>query len=103
MEIKILKNKNFIYKVKENETLKDISNKFKILESKIMLDNCLTSKTVLNGDLLYIACQNSVLYVVKPLDNLEKIAKKLNVSVNEIIEKNNLQTNNLFIGQNLVV
>ena len=52
MEIKIIKNKNFIYKVKENETLLDISNKFKVLESKLMLDNSLTSKTLLKGDLL---------------------------------------------------
>lgn len=103
MEIKILKNKNFIYKVKENETLKDISNKFKVLESSLINDNNLTSKTLMKGDLLFIKSQNSLIYVVKPLDNLTKIAEKLKVSKESIIEKNNLKSTNLFIGQNLII
>ncbi len=103
MEIKIIKNKNFIYKVKENETLLDISNKFKVLESKLMLDNSLTSKTLLKGDLLYISTQNALIYVVKPLENINTIAKKLNVTKEQLIEKNNLKSTNLFIGQKLIV
>lgn len=103
MEIKIIKNKNFIYRVKEGETLLDISNKFKILESKLMEDNSLTSKTLLKGDLLYISCQNALIYVVKPLENLTTIANKLNVTKESIIEKNNLKSTNLFIGQKLVI
>ena len=103
MEIKVIKNKNFIYKVKNGETLQDISNKFKVLESTLMQENNLTSKTLLNGDLLYISCQNALIYIVKPLDNLDKISNKLNVTKEFLIEKNNLKSTKLFIGQKLIV
>lgn len=103
MEIKILKNKNFIYKVKAGESLTDVSNKFNILENQIISDNNLSSRNLLEGDLLFISNQNTQTYIVKPLDNLEKIAKKLNVTTSEIISKNSLKTNNLFIGQKLVI
>ena len=103
MEIKIIKNKNFIYKVKQNETLLDVSNKFKVLESELMNDNCLTNKTLLKGDLLYISSQNALIYVVKPLENLNIIARKLNVTKQQLVEKNHLKTENVFIGQKLIV
>lgn len=103
MEIKVIKNKNFVYKIKENETLKDVSNKFKILESKLIEDNALSSSELLMGDLLYISCENAHIYVVKPLDSLKKIANLFDVPVQSIIEKNNLKTNVLFIGQKLVI
>jgi len=102
MEIKVIKNKNFIYKVKNGETLNDISNKFKVIESKLIEDNNLVSKTLIEGDLLYISCQNALIYVVKPMDNLDKIARKLNVTKEFLIEKNNLKSSKLFIGQKLI-
>ena len=68
-----------------------------------MLDNSLTSKTLLKGDLLYISTQNALIYVVKPLENINTIAKKLNVTKEQLIEKNNLKSTNLFIGQKLIV
>lgn len=103
MEIKVIKNKNFIYKVKEGDTLLSVSNKFKILESTLIEDNCLQSSEILKGDLLYISCENAFIYVVKPLDNLKIIAQKYNVTPEYIQTKNNLKTNNLFIGQKLVI
>ncbi len=103
MEIKLIKNKNFLYVVKENETLKDVSNKFKILESKLIEDNCLSSSEILKGDVLYISCENAHIYVVKPLDNLTAIAQKFNTTVKNLEEKNNLKTKVLFIGQKLVI
>lgn len=103
MEIKVIKNKNFIYKVKKNDTLLSVSTKFKTLESKLIEDNCLQSNEIMEGDLLYISCENAYIYVVKPLDNLKSIAQKYNVSTSYIQEKNDLKTNNLFIGQKLVI
>ena len=102
MEIKILKNKNFIYKV-DNETLMDIVNKFKTNEAKIISDNKLTNKDIEKGDVLYIENENNLIYTVKPLDNLTKIAKKFNVSINYIKEKNNLINEHIFIGQILIL
>lgn len=103
MEIKILKNKAFLYKVRENETLLDVSNKFNILESQIINENNLSSKNLLAGDLLYISMQNTRIYVVKPLDTIESVASRLRVSKSEIIAKNKLKSTNLFIGQKLVI
>ncbi|MGN1208130.1 MAG: LysM peptidoglycan-binding domain-containing protein, partial [Christensenellales bacterium] len=96
-------NKNFLYKVKDGDTLKSISNKFKILERKLIEDNCLACEELMKGDVLYISCENAHIYVVKPLDNLNKIAKKYNVTSEYLIEKNALKTNVLFIGQKLVI
>lgn len=102
MEIKLVKNKDFIYRVEQNENLITIANKFKIPESRIVFENNLTSKELKQGDLLYISCENSHIYVVKPLDTIEKIANKFNVTKEFIIKKNNLKNNNLFIGQKLI-
>ena len=67
MEIKIIKNENFIYKVEEDETLLDICSKFKILESKIIKDNNLNNNVVKQGDLLYIEQVNNNIYFQKIL------------------------------------
>ena len=42
-------------------------------------------------------------YSVKPLDTLTSIAEKFGVVEEEILFKNNLKTNKLFVGQILVV
>lgn len=103
MEIKIVKNKNFLYKVKEGETLLSISNKFKILEKTLIEENHLASNQLLKGDCLFISCENAQIYVVQPLDNLNKLAQKFNVSPETIMQKNNLTSKTLFIGQKLVI
>ena len=103
MEIKLMKNKNFIYKVKKEETLTTIANKFKVLERDLIIDNNLSSTMLEEGDVLYISGENTLIYVVKPLENLETISKKLNVDKQVIIEKNKLKTKNLFIGQKLII
>lgn len=103
MEIKKVANKDFIYKVQEKETIKDICLKFKILENNLVRENNLTNKSLQAGDLLYISCENNLLHIVKPLETLQSIARKYNVSSEYIVKKNNLQNKNLFIGQKLVL
>jgi len=103
MDIKILKNKNFIYKAQENENLTNISNKFKINEAKLIHDNKLISKVIEKGDVLFIENENNIIYTVKPLDNLLKISQKFKVSISFIKEKNNLKSEHIFIGQILVL
>lgn len=103
MEIKLLKNKDFLYKVKRGDTLQKISNQFNTTESKLISDNCLNDKNIEEGDVLYIAEENLYTYVVKPLDTISIIANKFNVSNEYIIQKNNLINNKLFIGQILII
>lgn len=103
MEITLLKNKNFIYKVQKDETLQSIANKFKMTESKLIQDNCLSAKKLEEGDILCILEENTCVYTVKPLDTLKKIAKQFNVSENYIIKKNELNNSYVFIGQLLII
>ena len=44
--------------------------------------------------------QNSkITYIVKPMDNFEKVSKKLNISIEEL--KQIAKTKNLFVGQRI--
>lgn len=88
------------------ENIKDIcvlkNNVFKIL--KVVNDVLPTDKVLaVEGDFALVEVINSDLYVVKPLDTIEKIARKLNITANEIITKNDLKTTRLYIGQVLKV
>jgi len=103
MDIKILMNKNFLYKVKKDETLNDIATQFKTSETILINCNKLADNELEEGDILYIENENNFIYTVKPLDNLDKIAKKHNVSVDLIKSKNKLLTDNVFIGQVLII
>ena len=100
--MELIKNKDFIYRVKKGDSLQKISNKFNVMESKIIKDNNLTDKNIEEGDVLYIEEENSFTYIVKPLDTLVKIANKYNISVDYIIKKNQLENDKIFIGQILV-
>lgn len=53
------------------------------------------------GDVFLV--NNTEKYVVQPLDTMEKICEKLGIDESYIIEKNNLKTDKLFIGQILMV
>ena len=103
MDIKILKNKNFIYKVENNESLTTVANKFNMSSMKLLQDNLISEKHLEKGDILFIQSENFFIYTVKPLDNLQKIAKKFNTSVQEIKDKNKLSNEHIFIGQILIL
>ncbi len=50
-----------------------------------------------------VTTENCNTYIVKPLDTLEKISNLYNIDVNELVEKNALKSDKLFIGQVLKV
>jgi LysM repeat protein len=60
-------------------------------------------KNVEVGDKLIIKKFNVNYYVVKPLDNLNSIAKKFGLNEQELITKNKLQSNKVFIGQKIYI
>ena len=56
------------------------------------------------GMVLKIPVQSSeITYIVQPGDNLYSIAKKYNTTIDSIKNKNNLTSNNLSIGQILII
>lgn len=103
MNIKIVKNENFIYKVCKEENVKDIANKFKLSEGILIKENSLNSSILEEGDVIFVNSENKYFYTVKPLDTINHIAKKFNVTTIYIKEKNNLLSNHLFIGQILII
>ncbi|MBQ2640170.1 MAG: LysM peptidoglycan-binding domain-containing protein [Bacilli bacterium] len=109
------------YTVKRGDTLYSIAKNYGISVDTIIQDNALNSNTLSIGQVLKIRTgsgtgseiveecfgdsyvDNSTTYTVKKGDNLYSIAKKYNTSVSSIINKNNLKSTNLSIGQVLKI
>ncbi|MBQ6687269.1 MAG: LysM peptidoglycan-binding domain-containing protein [Bacilli bacterium] len=102
----------FTYTVKSGDTLYSIAQKYNTSVSKIKELNNLTANILSIGQTLKISDDNSnvpevesgeVVYTVKSGDNLYAIARKYNVTVDAIKKANNLSSNLLSVGQNLII
>ena len=96
------------YKVVAGDTLYSIANKLDTSVSELKKINNLTTNSLSIGQLLKIPTKivdigDTELYQVKSGDTLYSIANKYNISVNELKTLNNLDNNNLAIGQLLNV
>ena len=100
---------SFLYIVKSGDTLYSISRKYNVSVNEIKRVNNLTNNIIGVGEQLRIpinsngASDDYFEYVVKKNDTLYSIAKKFNMSVNELMRINNLETTALSIGQVLNV
>ncbi len=109
--LKIPKNEasNIIYVVKAGDTLYQIARNYGVTVDEIKKLNNLTSDILSIGQQLYIPEGTIVeetdyeVYQVKPGDTLYSIAKKYNITPEEIKEKNGLTTNLLTINQLLQI
>ena len=109
---------NYInYTVKRGDTLYSIAKAYNLLVDDIIKDNSLYSGTLTIGQNLKIRIKdsevlecfgedytppstvNTMQYTVKRGDSLYSIARQYNTTVNEIVNLNNLKSNNLSIGQ----
>ena len=99
------------YTVKPGDTLYGISKQFGVSMENIRRANNLENNSISVGKILEIPNSNNisfnnnddVVYIVKKGDNLYSIAKKYEVSVEDLISLNKLNSNNLYIGQSLVI
>lgn len=96
------------YKVVAGDTLYSIANKLDTSVSELKKINNLTSNSLSIGQTLKIPTKvvdigDTELYQVKAGDTLYSIAKKYNIGVNELKTINNLDNNNLAVGQLLNV
>ena len=99
-------NPTLSYVVKKGDSLYTIANKYNTSISEIKKINNLTSDSLVVGQVLKIPQTSggtSQIYVVKNGDNLYAIARKFNTSVDSIKKKNSLTSNNLQIGQKLII
>lgn len=95
------------YIVMNGDSLYSIANKYNISVSDLIDFNALPSTILTVGEVIRIP-KNSVngkenVYTVKPGDTLYRIANTYNVNINDLINANNLTSNILSIGQELVI
>ena len=101
-----------IYTVQSGDNLYNIANQYGISVNDIIKENNLGTTMLFIGQQLLIPSikeqeQNDVynknIYIVQKGDSLYSIAKKFNISVNELKSINNLTTNMISIGQKLII
>lgn len=115
-------NANTSHTVKKGDTIYKISKKFNVTESEIKKVNNLKSNKLNIGMKLTIPEKNSLksnknpsdeasqrnteeakTYIVKKGDNIWRLAKKFNISAEELKEINELEGNSLKAGQKLYI
>ncbi len=97
------------YKVQSGDTLWGIARKFGITVDELKSANNLKDNSLSVGQLLYIPTKDQdeteegEIYIVKSGDTLYGIAKKFNLTVDELKKMNNLTSDTLSIGKSLIV
>lgn len=95
-----------VYIVQSGDTLYSIARKFNLTVDELKTMNNLTSNTLSIGQVLIIKPNQNgetqdILYTVKRGDSLYSIAREYDVSVDELMQYNELKTNLLSIDQTL--
>ena len=95
------------YVVQKGDSLYSIANKNNITVDELKKINNLTSNMLSIGQVLKLPMQDKVeeiaMYTVQKGDSLYSIAKKFGITVDEIKSLNNLTSNNLAIGEQLMI
>lgn len=97
-----------LYTVQDNDSLYTIANRFNVSINDLIDYNGLPSTILTPGETIKIPKGGTVIideniYTVKPGDTLYKIANTYGVSVNDLINANNLSSNILSIGQKIIL
>lgn len=99
MEIKQVK--YFYYRVQPDDNFKILIERFNTSKENIIRNN--SQIDLYAGEYVYIKENEYRTHIVKPMQTLEKIAEIYNITQEKIIEDNALQTNKLYIGQQLKI
>ena len=95
-----------VYIVQKGDSLWSIANKFGITVDELVNYNNLSSLTIQIGQELRIptgVIQNPVIYTVQRGDTLWSIANKYGITVDELVNYNNLSSTTISIGQELKI
>ena len=97
-----------LYTIKTGDSLYSIANQYNISVSDLIDYNALPTTILTMGDTIKIPTVNATItpdnvYIVKPGDTLYKIANTYGLNINDIINTNNLNSNILSIGQELIL
>ena len=97
------------YYVKKGDTLYSIANRYDVTMDELIKLNGLNSNNLSVGQILKIPVNVIIsdtdyeTYIVKSGDTLYSIGKRFGISIDELIKINNLNSNNLSVGQVLKV
>ena len=98
-----------VYVVKRGDSLYSIAQRYNITVDELKRINNLTSNNIIIGQKLYIPTREDILqedytiYTVQRGDTLFSIARKFNVSVEELLTLNRLNSLDITIGQQLLI
>ena len=96
-----------IYTVEDGDSLYSIANKFNVSVNDIIDFNGLPTTILTPGETIRIpkglVPNKENIYIVKPGDTLYRIANIYDVNINDLIAANNLTSNILTIGQELII
>ena len=90
----------FVYRVERGDDLNSLSDKFHTAPSRIIADNSLNEE-ISEGELLVIEKVDGEEYIVKPYDDLDKIAGYDEKKRREIVAKN--KTDYIYVGQKIYI
>ncbi|NCB48684.1 MAG: LysM domain-containing protein [Clostridia bacterium] len=86
-----------VLEIDNEKNINEIIKKWKTSKAQIIYNN----ENLKKGDKIVLKNLNLKTHIVKPMETLDEIAKKYNVSKEEILEKNKISQ--LFIGQQLFI
>ena len=99
-------NDNNIYTVKLGDTLYSIAKRYNVPVIDLINANDINDNIIIVGQELIIPNgneSNNNIYIVEAGDTLYSIARKYNTTIKDIMDKNNLNSNILSIGQELKI
>jgi len=77
----------------------NISKKDNVLDIMARGFNVDSSREICENDVVVLTKPHQLKHIVKPLENLDKIANIYSITKDEIIKLNGLQTDKVFVGQ----
>lgn len=97
-------NTYYTYVVKKGDTLGKIAKNHNTTVNKLVADNNIKNKNLIQVGQKLKIYQSVILYVVKKGDTLGKIAAKYDTTVNKLVSDNNIKNKNLIsVGQKIKI